>query len=110
MKEPLPPVPVSDNIFADLGIPNAQEELHKAQIAHAIRHVIEVSALTQAAAARQIGTTQPKVSRILGGKLAGFTSDRLLHYLRALECDIEIKITRKPANRSHGTLTVLCEL
>ena len=110
MKSLPPPVPVSDNIFADLGIPDAQEQLHKAQIALAIRAVIAASGLTQQEAAQQMGTSQSKVSLIAGGKLAGFGSDRLLKYLRALECDIEIKITRKPANRPQGSFKVICDV
>ena len=110
MKISSPPVPVSDNIFADLAIPNAEEELQKAQLAQAIRAIIAVSGMTQQEAAQQIGTSQSKVSLIVGGKLAGFGSDRLLKYVRALECDIEIKITRKPANRPHGSFKVVCDV
>ena len=110
MNETVPPAPVSDNIFADLDIPDAEKEFQKAQLAHAIRIFLAASGMTQAEAARQMATTQPKVSQIIGGKLAGFSSDRLLKYLCALECDIEIKITHKPAHRPHGTLRVVCDV
>ena len=110
MKSPAPPVPVSDNIFADLAIPDAAEQLQKAQLAHAIRAIIAASGMTQQEAARQMQTSQSKVSLIVGGKLAGFSSDRLLKYLRSLEWDIEIKITRKPASRPHGSFKVVCDV
>lgn len=110
MKDTEQPILVSDNIFADLGITNADEELQKAQLAHAIRSIIRANGWTQAEAARRMGTSQPKVSQIMGGKLAGFGSDRLLKYVRALDCDIEIRITRKPADRKHGTMNVVCSL
>ena len=86
------PVLVRENIFADLGIPDAEEELKKAQLAHAIRRIIRVNGWTQEEAARKMGITQPKVSQIVGGKLAGFGSNRLLKYVRDLECDVEIRI------------------
>ena len=110
MNSSTPPILVSDNIFADLGIPDAEEQLQKAQLARAIRAVIADSGLTQQEAARQMGTSQSKISLIVGGKLAGFGSDRLLKYLRALECDIEIKITRKPANHPQGSFKVVCDI
>ena len=102
------PVLVSDNIFADLQIPDAEAELEKAQLARAIRSVIQANGWTQEEAARQMRTSQPKVSQIIGGKLTGFTADRLLKYVRALQCDVEIRITRKPADHEHGSVTVVC--
>lgn len=108
MEDNTAPVLVSGNIFADLNIPNAEEELEKAQLGSAIRSIVQANGWTQAEAAQQMGTSQPKVSQIIGGKLSGFTADRLLKYVRALECDVEIRITRKPANREHGSVTVVC--
>jgi predicted XRE-type DNA-binding protein len=110
MSQASEPIKSSGNIFADLGLENAEEELLKAQLAHAIRRLIQTSGFTQAEAARHMGTSQPKVSAILGGKLAGFTSDRLLEYVRALECDVQITITRKPADREHGSVSVVCTI
>lgn len=104
------PVRVSENIFADLGIEDAEEELQKAQLAHAIRAIIQANGLTQEEAARKMGTSQPKVSQIMGGKLAGFSSDRLLHYVRSLECDIEIRITRRPADRERSITHIICTI
>ena len=102
------PILVSGNIFADLDIPNAEEELEKAQLGSAIRSIVQANGWTQEEAAKQMGTSQSTVSQIIGGKLSGFTADRLLKYVRALEYDVEIRITPKPANREHGSVTVVC--
>jgi predicted XRE-type DNA-binding protein len=108
MAEDSRPIKSSGNIFADLGIQDAEKELAKAQLARAIRRMIEVSKLTQEQAAACMGTSQPKVSAIMGGKLGGFTSDRLLGYLKNLECDVEIIISRKPESHRHGEVRVVC--
>jgi predicted XRE-type DNA-binding protein len=110
MEDKSSPVLVSGNIFADLNIPNAEEELEKAQLAHAIRSIIKANGWTQEQAAKQIGTSQPKVSQIIGGRLAGFTTDRLLKYVRVRECDVEIRIMRKPADNEHGSVTIHCAI
>jgi predicted XRE-type DNA-binding protein len=59
----------SDNVFADLGLPNADELLIKAELAHQISELIEVHQLTQTAAAELLGIDQPKVSALMRGKL-----------------------------------------
>ena len=74
----------SGNVFADLGLPNPEERLAKAQLAYAIARVIEERGLTQRAAAALMGIDQPKVSHILRGRLADFSTDRLLGFLTGL--------------------------
>jgi len=86
----------SGNVFADLGLPNAEERLAKAELARQIEHIIKRKRLTQEQAAKILGISQPKVSALLHGKLAGFSMDRLLKFLMALDQDIEIRIKSKP--------------
>ena len=62
----------SGNVFADLGLPEPEEELTKAQLASHTRQAIERRHLTQIAAAGLMGIGQPKVSTILDGRLASF--------------------------------------
>ena len=90
----------SGNVFADLGLPNPQEALMKAELARRIDEVVRARRLTQAQAAGVMGIDQPKVSSIRRGKLSGFTVDRLLRYLNALDQDIEIKVCAKPRRSS----------
>jgi predicted XRE-type DNA-binding protein len=81
----------SGNVYADLGFPNPQEALAKAQLAIMISEQIKKKRLTQKKAAGLMGIDQPKVSDILRGKLSGFSIDRLLRFLVALGLDILIQ-------------------
>jgi len=72
------------NVFADLGLPNAEERLAKAELARQIDQIIKRKRLTQERAARILGISQPKVSALLRGRLAGFSMDRLLKLLITL--------------------------
>jgi predicted XRE-type DNA-binding protein len=83
---------MSDNVFADIGHPHPEEALAKAQLAHRIASLIKQRGLTQAQAARLLGTPQSKVSLVVTGQLDGFTIDRLLRFLTALDEDVEITI------------------
>lgn len=89
----------SGNVFADLGLPDAEELLTKAKLAHEIARIIERRGLSQAAAAKLLGVDQPKVSALMRGRLAGFSTDRLLRFLVSLDCDVKITIRRRRARR-----------
>ena len=65
----IPVIEGSGNVFADMGLPNSEEELTKAQLASHIRYVIKRRRLTQVAAAATMGIDQPKVSALLNGRL-----------------------------------------
>ena len=99
----------SGNVFADIGLPDPDEELTKAQLASQIRQVIKRRRLTQVAAASLMGIDQPKVSALLNGRLANFSSERLMRLLTALGQDIEITVKAKPRNRAHGRIRVVGE-
>lgn len=85
----------SGNVFADLGLPNAEEALAKAELAHKIAALVGKRNLTQAQAAKLLGIDQPKVSALLRGKLSGFSIERLLRLLLLLGHDV--RITVQPA-------------
>src|ERR1700722_18822829 len=87
----------SGNVFADLELPDAEEMLAKAELAHWIAVLISAAKLTQAGAARQLGIDQPKVSALLRGKLDGFSTERLIRFLNALGQDVEIRVRPRPA-------------
>lgn len=95
----------SGNVFADLGLPAPEERLAKAKLAAEIARVIATRRLTQRAAAALMGIDQPKVSHLLHGRLAGFSTDRLLTWLTALGRDVEI-VVRTPRRRRQGRLRV----
>ena len=97
----------SKNVFADLGVAEPEEELAKAQLASHIRGAIKRRRLTQPAAADLIGLDQPKISALINGRLAGFSSDRLMRCLTALGQDVDIVVKGAPKNRAHGRLRVV---
>jgi predicted XRE-type DNA-binding protein len=106
----IPVIASSGNVFADMGLPEPEEELTKAQLASHIRQVLKRRRLTQVAAASLMGIDQPKVSALLNGRLANFSSERLMRLLTALGQDVEITVKAKPRNRAHGRIRVVGEL
>jgi predicted XRE-type DNA-binding protein len=82
----------SGNVFADLGLPNADEHLVKAEIVLGIADRVKTRGLTQAQVAKLIGLAQPDVSKLLRGNFAGYSFERLFGFLRALGNDVEIKV------------------
>jgi len=95
------------NVFADLGYPDAAERQAKLRLAYALNQVLGERELTQAEAAKVLGVTQPKVSALRHYKLAGFSVERLMTLLTALDQDVEIVIKRKPRSRRAARISVV---
>lgn len=91
MLEEIDVIVSSGNVYADVGYPNPEEALAKAELAMLIADAIKRKKLTQANAAALMGIDQPKVSLIIRGKLSGFTIERLFRFLMALGMDILIE-------------------
>ena len=81
-----------NNIFAELGLPDAEELSAKAKLLKKVCSLIKDTGFTQKQIAEKLGISQPKVSNLLGGRLSAFSSDTLLHYLALLGCDVQIKV------------------
>ena len=96
----------SGNVFADLGLPNPEETLAKAELANKIIVLIRVRRLTQAQAAKLLGVDQPKVSALLRGNLTGFSLERLMRFLLRLGQDIRITVHASPRSRSQARVLV----
>jgi predicted XRE-type DNA-binding protein len=96
----------SGNVFEDLGLPNAQGRLAKAELARRIGIIIADRHLTQSAASEILGVDQPKVSVLMSGRLSGFSLERLMHFLTLLGQDIEIVVSAEPTSKSVGDLKV----
>ncbi len=88
----------SGNVFEDLGFEHPDEEVAKAKLVMAIGQAIRQRELTQVQAAALLGIDQPKVSALLKGRYGGFSTDRLLRLLVALDRDVEIVV--RPARAS----------
>jgi len=80
----------SGNVFKDLGIPNAEEHLVKAQLVFKIETIMKDRGLKQAEAAGLLGVKQPDVSKMLRGDFRQFSVVRVLRILIALDHDVEI--------------------
>lgn len=95
------------NVFADMGYPDAAERQAKLRLAYALNQMLKHRKLTQAEAAKVLGVTQPKVSALRHYKLAGFSVERLMTLLTALDQDVEIVIKRKPRSRRAARISVV---
>ncbi len=95
----------SGNVFADLGIPNADEALAKAELVHKITVLIREKRLTQSQAAKLLGVDQPKISALIRGRLSGFSIERLMRFLLMLWQDIKITV-RPCASRERAKVSV----
>ena len=82
----------SGNVFADLGLPNAEEYLVKAELAYQINKIIIDRGLKQKEAAKLLDIDQPKISALENGRLTGFSIGRLFKYLTMLNQEIFIKV------------------
>jgi predicted XRE-type DNA-binding protein len=95
----------SDNVFADLGLPDAPELLAKARLVSQISQIMAKKRLTQFQTAKILGIDQPKVSALVHGHLEKFSLERLCEFLTALGCDVTIQIREKRGTRA-GKLMV----
>jgi predicted XRE-type DNA-binding protein len=95
------------NVFADLGFPDAAERQAKLRLAYALNQVLDGRKVSQADAAKVRGVTQPKVSALRHYKLAGFSVERLMNLLTAVDQDVEIVVRQKPRSRKAGRISVV---
>ena len=97
----------TSNVFADLGYPDATERQAKLRLAYALNQILDERKLSQTEAANVLDATQPKVSALRHYKLAGFSVERLMNLLTALDQDVEIVIRRKPRSRRAARISVV---
>src|SRR6516162_7375540 len=95
----------SGNVFADLGLPNPEQELLKAQLTLQIYTILKDSGMTQVEIAKILGVRQPQVSLLMRNRAGNFSVGRLMEFLTALRQDV--KITVRPTNKEHGALSVV---
>jgi predicted XRE-type DNA-binding protein len=96
----------SGNVFADLGLSDAEERLAKAELAHRICSLIKSKKLTQTQAARRLGVDQPKVSALVRGRLEQFSTERLFRFFNRLDQDVLIVIRPTEPQRRAGVRVV----
>jgi predicted XRE-type DNA-binding protein len=96
----------SGNVFSDLELSNAEEKQTKVRLALAINQIIAGRHMSQMAAARSLEVNQPKISALRNYQLDGFSVERLMNFLTALDRDVEILIRAKPRSRRGGRILV----
>lgn len=83
----------SGNVFADLGVPNAEEHLAKADLVIGIAALVKSKGLTQKEVSGLIGLAQPDVSKLLRGHFDGYSFERLFGFLHALGENVVITVS-----------------
>lgn len=91
----------SGNVFADLGLPDAEKLKIKTGLVMEIRKAMGTLELTQQAAAKRMGITQPKVSDMMRGDFTNLSERKLMDCLTRLGYDIEIKVRPAKAEMGH---------
>ncbi len=98
----------STNVFADLGMPDAEERLVKAELAFKINQILKEKKLKQREAAKILQADQSKISLLNCGRLSDFSIERLVKYLNLLNQDVEIVIKKSRRRLHPGHLRVVC--
>jgi predicted XRE-type DNA-binding protein len=104
MIEDIPITAGSGNVFADLNLPNAADELFRADLVRQTIHSMQQRRLTPARMATLLGVAQSDVAQLIRGHYEGYSTDRLLQFLTSLGLDVEIVLT--PTERAHGETRV----
>jgi predicted XRE-type DNA-binding protein len=92
------------NVFADMGLPNPEQEMVKARLTLQIYRLIRQRGLTQVAAAQILGVKQPQVSLLMRNRSGNFSVGRLIDFLTALGQDVQITV--RATRKEHGVVPV----
>jgi predicted XRE-type DNA-binding protein len=95
----------SGNIFADLGLKNADQLLARAQIGFHVFHILEDQKLKQREIAEILGIAQPEVSHLMNGHFSRFTTDKLLDFLKRLDRKVTIEVSRHREGEPYQQVT-----
>ena len=95
----------SGNVFADLGLPNPEQELLKSRLTLQIYRIVKERGLTQARAGELLGIKQPHVSALMRNRAGNFSVGRLMEFLTALGQDV--RITVKLTREAQGEMSVV---
>lgn len=97
----------SGNLWADIGRPDADEALARAELMSRVTDIIRQRRLTQVRAAEILGTNQPTISDLIRGKMSKFSLERLIAFLNALDQDVEIRVRHLPAGSNRAARVVV---
>jgi len=94
------------NVFSDLRVRNAQDKQTKLRLVVALNRVVDDLGLSQAEAASRLAVNQPKISALRNYKLNGFSVERLIGFVTALNCDVDIVIRSRSHSSHPGRVSV----
>jgi len=97
------------NIFADLGLPDADTHLLKAQLVSRLQDILDDLKITQTEAARIVGVSQPDISRMLKGRFRDVSVERTMQMLARLGCDVDIVVKPRGRKKAFGPIRVEAE-
>ena len=97
----------SINVYADLGHPDAEEMLVKAQLATKIGEILKSRNWTQQQAAEVLGMPQPKLSQLLRGQFRGISEAKMLEYLSRLGRRVQIVVGPERKATAPGRVEVV---
>ena len=96
----------SGNVFADLRLEHAEEKQTKLKLAVALNRLLDRRGWSQAEAAKRLSVNQPKISALRNYKLEGFSVERLIGFVTALSCDVDIVIRGRSRSSRPGRVSV----
>jgi len=97
----------SGNVYADLGLPDAEEMIVKARLAAKISEIIKHRHLTQEQAAEILAMPQSKISNMLRGNFRGISESKMIECLNLLGRDIQIVVKKAPRTHDTGRTSVV---
>ena len=96
----------SGNVFADLGLPDAEENKTKLVLALRLNERIKALGLKQTEVAKRLGIAQPNVSALTNYRLDNFSSEKLMEFFNSLGYDVDVLI-RPAMPKRRGSMQVL---
>ena len=96
----------SGNVFADLGLPDADTHLARAKLVSRIDDIVRERGMSESEAARLLGLSEPNVSRLLRGDFREYSLESVLRLLTVLGCDVDI-VVRQPRSASSGKFRIV---
>jgi predicted XRE-type DNA-binding protein len=96
----------SGNVFADLGLKDADQLLARAQIGYHVFKILKDEKLKQREIAGILGIAQPDVSHLMNGHFSRFTTDKLLDFLKRLNRKVTIEVSRHHKGEPYQQVTI----
>jgi predicted XRE-type DNA-binding protein len=96
----------SGNVFADLGLKDADQLLARSQIGFHVYRILVEQKLKQREIAEVLGIAQPDVSHLMNGHFSRFTTDKLLDFLKRLDRKVTIEVSRHHEGEPYQQVTI----